>query len=132
VADPKVDRSDRHPPPLDPLRRAIVEHPGDAQARRRLAWALLAARALDEALTVFRQAVRDFPDDVDLLYGQALAAKQAGSVDEADEAFLRVARLAEAMTDPGRSEILHRLAMGHHNILRTGRWGLKREVWGGS
>jgi hypothetical protein len=85
---------------------------------------------MEEALAVFRQARRDFPADVELMYGLGLSAKRAGLVDEADEAFLQVASLAEAMTDPGRAEILERLATGHHNQVRTGDWGLKKKVWG--
>jgi tetratricopeptide (TPR) repeat protein len=132
MADFKVDRSDREPPDAGPLRDQVARHPQDAAARRRLGWALYAAGTTEEALATFREACRAFPDDVDLRYGLALAAKKAGAIDEADEAFLQVARLAPSMTDPGRGEVLHRLATGHHNRLRTGHWGLKQEVWGGS
>jgi tetratricopeptide (TPR) repeat protein len=131
MAGPKVDRSDRKPPDLDPLRDEVTRAPGEVAARRRLGWGLYGAGEVPEALEVFRLACRDFPDDADLLYGLALTAKKAGAIDEADQAFLQVARLAEGMTDPGRSEILHRLATGQHNQLHTGRWGLKREIWGG-
>ena len=130
MADPRVDRSDREPPALDPLREAVARQPQDVVARRRLGWGLYGAGNTQEALAVFRQARRDFPEDVDVLYGLGLTAKRAGVVDEADEAFLLVAGLAEAMTDPGRGEILQRLATGHHNRVRTGRWGLKQKVWG--
>jgi tetratricopeptide (TPR) repeat protein len=130
MADPVVDRSDRRPPDLGPLRENAARSPGDPAARRRLGWALYGAGEIDEALTVLRQACRDFPDDVDLSYGLALAAKKAGAIDESDEAFLRIAELARAIADPGRGEILHRLATGHHNQLRTGHWGLKQEIWG--
>lgn len=132
MADPKVDRSDRQPPELGPLREEVARRPQDVVARRRLAWALYGAGAIQEALTVFRQGGRDFPDDVDLIYGLGLTAKKAGVQDEADEAFLRVARLAAAMSDPGRAEILERLATGHHNQVRSGHWGLKQKVWGGN
>jgi Tfp pilus assembly protein PilF len=130
MADPKVDRSDREPPALEPLRQAAASQPQDVVARRRLGWALYGAEKTDEALVAFRQARRDFPEDVDLLYGLGLSAKRAGQLDEADEAFLRVADLAARMSDPGRAEILERLATGHHNQVRTGRWGLKQKVWG--
>lgn len=132
MTDPKADRSDRLPPPLEPLREDVARRPQDVVARRILAWALYGAGDLDEALTVLRQARRDFPEDVDLLYGLGLVAKKLGRADEADEAFLAVARLAEGMTDPGRAEILQRLATGHHNQVRSGHWGLKEKVWGGS
>jgi tetratricopeptide (TPR) repeat protein len=128
----EVDRSDRQPPDPRPLRDEVARQPRDVAARRRLGWALYAAGEAAEALTVFRDACRDFPDDVDLRYGLGLAAKRIGATEEADAAFLLVARLAEGMTDPGRGEILHRLATGHHNRLKTGRWGLKEEIWGGS
>jgi len=127
-----VDRSDRNPPEFGPLREEVARRPEDIVARRRLGWALYAAGATDEALPVLRDGCRDFPEDADLRYALALAAKRAGMVDEAAEAFLLVARMAEAMPDPGRGEILHRLATGHHNRLRTGRWGLVKEVWGRS
>jgi len=130
MADHTVDRSDREPPALDPLRQAAASQPNDIVARRRLGWGLYGAGRIDEALGVFREARREFPEDVDLLYGLGLSAKKAGEVDEADEAFLRVADLAGRMTDPGRAEIMERLATGHHNQVRTGRWGLKQKVWG--
>jgi hypothetical protein len=130
MADPQVDRSDRKPPALDPLRTEVARHPQDVVARRRLGWGLYGAGVMAEALEVFRQARRDFPEDVELLYGLALTAKKSGAVDESDEAFLRVAALAEAMPDPGRAEILQRLAVGHHNQVRSGHWGLKQKVWG--
>jgi Flp pilus assembly protein TadD len=120
------------PPELGPLRDEVARRPQDVIARRRLGWALYGAGAIDEALTVLRQARGDFPEDVDLLYALGLVAKRAGAADEADEAFLLVARLAEAMPDPGRAEILQRLATGHHNQVRSGHWGLKEKVWGGS
>jgi thioredoxin-like negative regulator of GroEL len=127
----EIDRTDRKPPPLEPLRQAVASRPDDVAARRRLGWALYGSDEIDEALAVFRQARHDFPDDVDVVYGLALTAKKAGASDESDEAFLMVAERAKGMSDPGRSEILHRLATGHHNRLRTGRWGLVQEVWGG-
>jgi len=113
------------------LRRDVERLPGEVEARRRLGWALLGAGEIKEALAVFRRGRSDFPRDVDVLFGLGLAAKRDGAVDEADEAFLAVAQLAEGMSDPGRAEILHRLATGHHNQLRSGHWGLKAEVWGG-
>jgi Flp pilus assembly protein TadD len=130
MTDHQVDRSDRNPPALDPLRQAAASQPKDIAARRRLGWGLYGTGKIDEALDVFRKACREFPDDVDLLYGLGLSAKKSGKVDEADQAFLRVAELAGQMTDPGRAEILERLATGHHNQVRTGRWGLKKKVWG--
>lgn len=130
MADPIVDRSDREPPALEPLREQAARQPQDIVARRRLGWALYGAGKTDEALAAFRQARGEFPEDIDLLYGLGLSAKKAGLVDEADEAFLRVVALAEAISDPGRAEILERLATGHHNQVRTGDWGLKKRVWG--
>jgi len=131
MADPRVDRSDRSPPDLEPLRRDVERQPGEVEARRRLGWALIGAGQFEESLSIFRRARADFPQDVDVLYGLGLAAKRAGEADEADAAFLAVAKLTEGMPDPGRAEILHRLATGHHNQVRTGNWGLKDEVWGG-
>ena len=131
MAPPKIDRSDKRPPDLEPLRAEVSQKPGEVAARRRLGWALYGAGETSEALEVFHQACADFPDDVDLLFGRALALGQAGATDEADQAFLDVARLAGAIADPGRAEILHSLATAHHNRLRTGRWGLEREIWGG-
>ena len=121
---------DRRPPDLDPLRAQVAGAPSDLRAHLRLGWGLFGAAKYEEALEVFDRGRRDFPDDADLLYGLALTAKKLGKTDQADEAFLKAAASAERMSDPGRSEILHRLAMGHHNHLRSGRWGLKREVWG--
>jgi tetratricopeptide (TPR) repeat protein len=132
MAGIKVDRSDRQPPDLLPLQELVAREPNDPSARRRLGWALFATGAFADSLTVFREAVRVFPDDLDLKYGLGLAAQKAESIDEADAAFLFVAERAESLSDTGRAEILHRLATGHHNRLRTGRWGLVREIWGGA
>jgi thioredoxin-like negative regulator of GroEL len=130
MAPPKIDRSDQLPPAVEPLEAEVARNPGDAAPRRRLGWALYAAGKPTEALAIFRRACADFPDDVDLLFGRALTAKEVGAGEEAAEAFLGVARMAEAIPDAGRAEILHRLATAHHNRLRTGRWGLEREIWG--
>jgi tetratricopeptide (TPR) repeat protein len=124
-------RRDRRPPDLAALRAGVVQSPQDPSARLRLGWGLFGAREYAEALDVFQRGRQDFPQEADLLYGFALAAKVLGKADPADEAFLEAAAAAEKLADPGRSEILHRLAMGHHNHVRTGRWGLKREIWGG-
>jgi len=131
MAATTIDRSDRRPPDLGPLRAGVAQRPQDAAARLRLAWALFGAQEYEEALEIFRRGREDFPQEADLLYGFALTAKKLARTDLADEAFLEAAAAAEALSDPGRSEILHRLAMGHHNHLRSGRWGLKREIWGG-
>lgn len=123
---PDPDRS----PDLIALLAAATENPADLGARLRLGWALLGAGELAGARETFEGAQRDFPRDLDVLYGLALSAKKLGAIEQASAAFLEVARLAETLPDPGRSAILHRLAVGHHNHARSGRWGLKREVWG--
>ncbi len=132
MADTLIDRSDQVPPDLAPLRADVAQHAADPAAHLRLGWGLFGAHKYDEALEVFREGRDLFPKEADLLYGFALAAKKLGQTDAAASAFLEAAAAAQAMSDPGRSEILHRLAMGHHNHLRTGHWGLKREIWGGN
>ncbi len=130
MADTLIDRTDQVPPDLEPLRANVAQHAEDPAAHLRLGWGLFGAQEYTEALEVFGQGRARFPKDADLLYGFALTAKKLGQTEPADQAFLEAAAAAQAMSDPGRSEILHRLAMGHHNHLRTGRWGLKREIWG--
>lgn len=132
MAKPIVERSDRQPPDLDSLRAAVRQTPETAESHRRLAWGLYGARSYHEALEAFRNGLDRFPDDEPLLFGLGLTAKRMGQTDQAIEAFARTAALAEAMSDPGKSEILHRLATGQQNHLRSGRWGLKKEVWGES
>ena len=130
MADTLIDRTDQVPPDLRPLRADAAQHPENPAAHLRLGWGLFGAQQYGEALEVFRQGVALFPNEADLLYSFALTAKKLGQTEVADEAFLEAAAAAQAMSDPGRSEILHRLATGHHNHLRTGHWGLKREIWG--
>jgi len=130
MPDVAIDRSDRFPPDLGKLRAAVAQRPEDHAAHLRLGWGLYGAQKYEEALEIFRQGREDFPEEADLLYGFALTAKKLGKTDLADRAFLEAAAAAKALTEPGRSEILHRLAMGHHNHLRNGRWGLKQEIWG--
>lgn len=127
-----ADRSDQGPPDPTPLREAARQRPGDPEALRRLGWALYGAQAYSEAVDVFVEASRAFPGDEGILYGLGLASKHLGKTDAAVEAFGKVVALAAADDDPGRSEILHRLGTGHQNVIRTGNWGLKEEVWGGS
>lgn len=131
MAKPVVDRTDREPPDLEALRTQVSQNPRDPAAHRRLGWALYGAQAYSEALAALEEATRSFPDDDDLLYGLALTAKKLNKADLAADSFSRAASRAEAIDDPGRSEILHRLAAGHQNYIRTGHWGLKRAIWGG-
>ncbi len=113
------------------LRAAVGRNPDDLDARLRLGWGLLGGDDFAGAALAFEEALAAFPDEPDLLYGLALALKKSGTMERAASVFLQVDKLAKAIADPGRSEILHRLATGHHNHARSGHWGLKREVWGG-
>ncbi|HSR47364.1 MAG TPA: hypothetical protein VLL77_05195 [Anaerolineales bacterium] len=130
MAKPVVDRSDRQPPDAESLRALVRQKPDDPAAHRQLGWGLYGAQAFTEALDAFEQAVRSFPDDDDLLYGLALTAKKLNKAEMAADTFAKAAARAETIDDPGRSEILHRLAAGHQNYIRTGGWGLKRQIWG--
>jgi Flp pilus assembly protein TadD len=130
MADPVVDRSDRNPPELAPLREAVSTHPRERSPRLRLAWGLIARNDYDAAWDVLDDARRQFPGDADILYGLGLVAIHLKRPEEADEAFSQVEDLADHQDDPGRSEILKRLAMGHRNRLRTGHWDLSETIWG--
>lgn len=122
---------DEIPPDPGALRASVDRNPADLGARLRLGWGLFGGDDFAGAARAFEEALRAFPEEPDLLYGLALALKKSGDVERAAALFLEVDRLAQAIGDPGRSAILHRLAMGHHNHARSGHWGLKREIWGG-
>ena len=68
---------------LERVRGAIIEKPGDADARRKLGMALWACGEIDEARTVLEEARALEPRSPAVHCGLALAAKGRGELDEA-------------------------------------------------
>lgn len=95
-------------------------------------WELHASRKDEDlAESVFRQAIALDSKPVDAYYGLGLVLKSQDRRKEAIQAFEKVVELLDshAIQDRTRRSILRRLALGHINQLKSGDWGLEREVW---
>ncbi|WP_405229634.1 YaiO family outer membrane beta-barrel protein [Lentisalinibacter sediminis] len=76
------------------LRDALAERPGDPALRFRLAQVLRWSGEPRGALAEYDALLDEFPDNVDYVYGRALALEQLGREAEALEGARRAARLA--------------------------------------
>jgi tetratricopeptide (TPR) repeat protein len=85
----------------------------------------------DAAEENFRQAIALSPKSVDAYYGLGLVLKAQDRRQEAIQAFQKVLDLLSANTveDRIRSQMLHRLSIGHINQMKTGDWDLEKEIW---
>jgi tetratricopeptide (TPR) repeat protein len=85
----------------------------------------------DAAEENFRKAIALNPKSVDAYYGLGLVLKTQDRRQEAIAAFQQVVDLLDANTveDRNRSQMLHRLSIGHINKLKTGDWDLEKEIW---
>ncbi|WP_405235279.1 YaiO family outer membrane beta-barrel protein [Lentisalinibacter orientalis] len=93
VADAAIDERD-WPAARALLRDALAEHPGDPALRFRLAQVLRWSGDPEGALREYDALLDAYPDNVDYVYGRALALEQLGRDAEAQEAVRRAVRLA--------------------------------------
>ena len=95
-------------------------------------WVLHASRKNEDvAEEYFRKAAVENPSSVDALYGLGLVLKAQDRRQEALQVFQKVVELLEsnAVDDRVRAGMLRRLTLGHINQIRTGDWGLEKEIW---
>ncbi len=109
--------------------RARVDQ-GEQEVLQR-AWSMHARHEEDAAEHEFRTAISMAPESVDGYYGLGMTLKALGRKEQAIEAFQKAVELIEAgkIEDRTRSEMLHRLALGHINFLSHGDWDLEKEIW---
>jgi tetratricopeptide (TPR) repeat protein len=95
-------------------------------------WALHASRKdEDGAEEYFRQAATANPNSVDAYYGLGLVLKAQDRRQEALQVFQKVLELLDSnvIDDRVRAGMLRRLTLGHINQIKTGDWGLDKEIW---
>lgn len=99
----------------------------------REAWAFHGSKKDEDAAEEnFRQAIALNPSSVDAYYGLGLVLKAQDRRQDAIQAFQKVVELLDAQTvgDLSRAHMLRRLSIGHMNQMKTGDWGLEKEIWG--
>lgn len=79
----------------------------------------------------FRQAISLNPNLVEAYYGLGLVLKAQGRLKEAAEMFQKAYDLVErgSISDKTRAQILRRLIYAHLNMIKSGDWGLEKEIW---
>jgi Tfp pilus assembly protein PilF len=113
---------------MDP---AEIENPETVVEYLRRAWMYRSRGQEDLAEEDFRKALSIDSQSVDANYGLGMSLKSQGKKEQAIEAFEGTIRLLDEGTeeDHNRAEMLHRLALGHINEMKTGDWDLEREIW---
>jgi len=75
---------------LDELKQEAASKPKDLHAQYRYGWALLGLGMVDEARQVFEASQAKWPDEIEILYGQAMVLKQMGDADKARALFDKI------------------------------------------
>jgi tetratricopeptide (TPR) repeat protein len=115
---------DTAPTLLDNYQAAAKANPTSAEAHSNLGWGFYGQRRYPEAIDAFRQALALDANLLDAHYGLGLALKEAGSGPEAVQAFEKVIKLASALDNAVRGQMMVRLARGHINQIQVGHWHL--------
>jgi tetratricopeptide (TPR) repeat protein len=97
----------------------------------RRGWAYRALDQEEKAEQDFRAALGLEARSVDAAYALGMTLKAQGKKDQALAAFQQAVTLLDegAEQDHDRQEMLHRLALGHINMISRGDWDLEREIW---
>lgn len=94
------------------------------------AWSLKASGKLDEAESYFRKAIEQKPEMIEANYGLGLTLKAQGRRQDSIQCFEKVIELIDkGIDDQTRGEMLRRLSLAHINQIRSGDWGLEKEIW---
>lgn len=110
----------------------IVEgkQPSSVEEYINQAWSLKASGKLEEAEAFFRKAISQKPDLIEANYGLGLTLKAQGRRQDSIQCFERVIELIDkGIDDQTRGEMLRRLSLAHINQMRSGDWGLEKEIW---
>ena len=93
-------------------------------------WLQKAEGKYDDAEASFRMAVSIDSDSIEAHYGLGMALKGQDRRQESIKSFEKVLELVDIrVEDRTRGEMLKRLAHAHVNQLRSGDWGLEKEIW---
>lgn len=93
-------------------------------------WEYKANGKFDDAEASFRKAISLDPKSVEAYYGLGLTLKAQDRRQDSIKGFEQVLVLISTdLEDRTRGEMLRRLAMAHINQLRSGDWGLEKEIW---
>lgn len=95
-------------------------------------WALHGSRKNEDmAEEYFRQAIDANPKSIDAYFGLGLVLKVQDRRQEAMQVFQKVVELldSDVIEDKVRAGMLRRLTLGHINQMRSGDWGLEKEIW---
>jgi tetratricopeptide (TPR) repeat protein len=96
----------------------------------RKGWEFKASGKFDDAEANFRKAISMDPSSVEAYYGLSLTQKAQDHRQDSIAGFEKVLELIESgVEDRVRGEMLRRLALAHINQLRSGDWGLEKEIW---
>lgn len=115
--------------PLAQWEREALASPADVGAQLRWGWALYGSGEPARAATQARRAAGLDPSDPETHYLLGMALKAAGEKEAAVAAFRSAASGTAAVTEPSRSAMLRRLAVGQANWLEKGKWDLEPETW---
>jgi len=95
-----------------------------------LAWRQYGESQYGEACATLEAALQHDPRNFELQYALALALKRRGDASRAAAAFREsLGGLEDQAVDSTRKRMLHRLVVGHINMLDHGRWDLEPETW---
>lgn len=93
-------------------------------------WALKSSGKFDDAEANFRKAISLNPESVEAYYGLGMTLKAMDRRQDSIQSFEKVLELIDSgIEDQSRGAMLHRLAVAHINLLRSGDWGLEKEIW---
>ncbi len=109
-----------------------VTEPKSAEDYLRRGWRLHGGeKREEEAERDFRKAISLNPNLVEGYYGLGLVLKAQGRYREAAEMFQQAYDLIERglISDKTRAQIMRRLTYAHLNMIKSGDWGLEKEIW---
>jgi tetratricopeptide (TPR) repeat protein len=116
------------PDVVENYRATVTASPNSAEAHCNLGWGYYGRKLYQEAIQEFEAAIKLDTNWLDAYYGLGLARKGAGSKTDAVAAFEKAAALSSQSSDVVRGQMLLHLIHAHINALKTGDWGLDKEL----
>jgi tetratricopeptide (TPR) repeat protein len=116
---------------MTPTEQPPASEPQTVEEFLRVGWNLHASGQFEAAEKDFRKALALKPDSIDSYYALGLSLKAQDRREETIQAFQTVVSLLdkEEGASDSRRTMLHRLALGHINMLKLGDWNLEKEIW---
>ena len=93
------------------------------------AWLYYGQQNFEKSINDFYKALESDPENVDTVFGLALALKSNGNKEKAIEFFEKTLSLIDQIEDHIRARMLRRLTVGQINQIKTGDWNLEKELW---